>query len=80
VLADDLWDVVMVGFNLLNQSARHKVFARTLERNVGTLIMFAVRRALSRPERPRELLDERAARGKLVRSQSIRSASLVARE
>jgi len=67
-LADDLWDVVMVGFNLLNQSAREKVFPRTLERNVGTLIMFAVRRALSRPDRLRELLLDLAARGKVERS------------
>lgn len=67
-LADDLWDVVMVGFNLLNQSARDKVFPRTLERNVGTLIMFAVRRALSRPDRLRELLLDLSARGKVDRS------------
>jgi L-galactose dehydrogenase len=66
-LADDLWDVVMVGFNVLNQTARERVFARTLEKNVGTLIMFAVRRALSRPERLRELLLDLAARGKIAR-------------
>ncbi|WP_437669025.1 aldo/keto reductase [Sorangium sp. So ce131] len=64
-LRDDLWDVVMVGFNLLNQSARAKVFPLTRAKNVGTLIMFAVRRALSRPERLKELLDELAARGKV---------------
>jgi len=64
-LADDIWDVVMVGFNVLNQSARARVFKRTLERRVGTLVMFAVRRALSRPDRLRELLGELAARGKV---------------
>ena len=64
-LDDDLFDVVMVGFNLLNQSARELVFPRTRAQNVGTLIMFAVRRALSRPARLRELLDELAARGQL---------------
>lgn len=64
-LVDDLWDVVMVGFNLLNQSARETVFPRTIERDVGTLIMFAVRRALSRPDRLRELLQELAARKKI---------------
>jgi aryl-alcohol dehydrogenase-like predicted oxidoreductase len=67
-LTDDVWDVIMVGFNILNQSARHKVLARAIERDVGTLIMFAVRRALSRPERLRELLEELAARGKIARS------------
>jgi L-galactose dehydrogenase len=55
---DGHWDVVMVGFNLLNQSARKQVFPKTLTRKVGTLVMFAVRRALSQPERLRELWDE----------------------
>jgi aryl-alcohol dehydrogenase-like predicted oxidoreductase len=57
-LKDDLWDVVMVGFNFLNQSARERVFEATRARNVGTLIMFAVRRALSRHDRLQELLQE----------------------
>jgi len=60
-LRDDLFDVIMVGFNILNQSARESVFPRTLAQNVGTLIMFAVRRAFSRPDRLRELLQELAA-------------------
>jgi aryl-alcohol dehydrogenase-like predicted oxidoreductase len=41
-LADDHFDVVMEGFNLLNPSARVRVFPQTLEKDVGTLIMFAV--------------------------------------
>ncbi len=64
-LRDDLWDVVMVGHNLLNQSARTSVFPATRQKNVGTLIMFAVRRALSRPERLKELLADLAKRGKV---------------
>jgi aryl-alcohol dehydrogenase-like predicted oxidoreductase len=64
-LNDDVWDVVMVGFNLLNQSARARVFAATRARNVGTLIMFAVRRALSQPERLRQVLKELAELGQL---------------
>jgi L-galactose dehydrogenase len=67
-LADDLWDVVMVGFNVLNQSARESVFPLTIEQRVGTLIMFAVRRALSRPERLHELLGDLSARGKIERA------------
>jgi L-galactose dehydrogenase len=55
-LQDDCWDVIMVGFNLLNQSARERVLARTQAQNVGTLCMFAVRRALSQPEALRELV------------------------
>jgi aryl-alcohol dehydrogenase-like predicted oxidoreductase len=64
-LEDDFWDVVMVGFNILNQSARRSVFPRTRAKNVGTLVMFAVRRAFSRPERLRELLSELGRRGSL---------------
>ncbi len=64
-LEDDCWDVMMVGFNLLNQSARHRVFSKTLEKNIGTLIMFAVRRALSRKERLLETLRDLEDRGLL---------------
>jgi aryl-alcohol dehydrogenase-like predicted oxidoreductase len=46
-IEDSCWDVVMVGFNLLNQSARTKVLAQTRAKNIGVLGMFAVRRALS---------------------------------
>lgn len=57
-LHDDFWDVMMVGFNLLNQSARNLVFPKTMEKNIGVLIMFAVRRALSQPERLRQCIQE----------------------
>jgi L-galactose dehydrogenase len=50
-LKEDLWDVVMVGFNLLNPSARRTVFSTTRDKGVGVLNMFAVRRSLSQPER-----------------------------
>jgi aryl-alcohol dehydrogenase-like predicted oxidoreductase len=60
---DGYWDVVMVGFNLLNQSARNRVFPKTLKNNIGTLVMFAVRRALSQPERLQELWKELAQKG-----------------
>ena len=53
---DDCWDVVMVGFNLLNQSARERVLAKTIEKDIGVLIMFAVRRALSDPAALKEVL------------------------
>jgi aryl-alcohol dehydrogenase-like predicted oxidoreductase len=55
-LHDPWWDVVMVGFNLLNPSARRSVFPLTMKKGVGTLVMFAVRRALSRPAHLEELL------------------------
>jgi L-galactose dehydrogenase len=56
-LQDDVWDVMMVGFNLLNQSARDRVFRKTLEQDIGVLVMFAVRKALSRPERLQEIIE-----------------------
>lgn len=48
-LRDDIWDVMMVGFNLLNPGARATVFPLTQDKQIATLIMFAVRRALSNP-------------------------------
>lgn len=62
---DDVWDVMMVGFNILNQSARESVFARTIEKNIGVLIMFAVRRVLSQPEKLRETIQALIADGQL---------------
>ena len=46
-LDDEIFDVMMVGYNLMNPSAAKTVFPRTIEKNVGVLCMFAVRRALS---------------------------------
>jgi len=57
-LKDDVWDVMMVGFNILNQSARERVLVQAIEKNIGILIMFAVRLALSRPQRFKECIDE----------------------
>ena len=64
-LADDLWDVVMVGFNLLNQTARKRVFARAIALNVGIQIMFAVRKALAHPDHLRPFVDDLVQRGQL---------------
>lgn len=57
-LQDDIWDVMMVGFSILNPSARKRVFPLTQEKGIGTLGMFAVRRALSQPDALRELMEE----------------------
>jgi L-galactose dehydrogenase len=57
-LKDDYWDIIMVGFNILNQSARERVFPETMKKNIGTLIMFPVRLALSRPERLNQVINE----------------------
>jgi len=55
---EDNWDVVMVGFNILNQSARDRVLVETTRRGIGVLCMFAVRDALSRPEKLRETVGQ----------------------
>ncbi len=62
-VGDDYWDVVMVGFNILNQSARARVFAETIRRNIGVLCMFAVRDALSQPEKLRQVMAELVQQG-----------------
>lgn len=62
-LQEDLWDVVMVGFSLLNPSARRSVLPLTGQKRVGVLDMFAVRRALSQPARLKELCGELVQKG-----------------
>jgi aryl-alcohol dehydrogenase-like predicted oxidoreductase len=77
---DDPWEVVMLGFNLMNQGARKNLLPVTAKRGVGTLIMFAVRNVFSQPEAlertlrtlvdsgdlPSELLDEAPPLGFLI--------------
>lgn len=62
---DDIWEVFMVGFNFLNQSARDTVFTPSIEKNIGILIMFAVRRALSKPDYFRETIQKLIANGEI---------------
>ena len=66
-LKKNLWDVVMVGFSLLNPSARQTIFPLTQKAGVGVLDMFAVRRALSQPKRLKEMCAELVAKGALAR-------------
>jgi aryl-alcohol dehydrogenase-like predicted oxidoreductase len=62
------WDVVMVGFNLLNPSARRDVLKLTQAHRVGVQDMFAVRRALSNAEGLKEALDQIEKAGQLDRA------------
>ena len=64
-LAADHFDVIMVGFNLVNPSARERVFPLTRAQDVGTRIMFAVRRQLSDPAALRETAAGLIARGEV---------------
>ncbi len=65
-LEDAHWDVVMAGFNLVNPSARRRVFAKTAVQGAGTLVMFAVRRALSNPQALEALLEDLVEQGLLA--------------
>lgn len=66
-LQDDYWDVIMVGFNLINQSARERVLTATRAKNVGTLDMFAVRRALSHLDALKRLIADLKEQGRIDR-------------
>jgi L-galactose dehydrogenase len=62
---DDIWDVFMVGFNFLNQTARDSILLPSIEKNIGILIMFAVRRALSKPDYFREIIQRLITEGQI---------------
>lgn len=47
---DDFWDVVMISFNLFNQSARSEVFPFTIEKGIGIEIMASARSQFSQPD------------------------------
>jgi len=64
-LADPVWEVMMVGFNMLNQTARQRVLAQAIAQDIGVQIMFAVRAAFSRPERLAEIIQDLLDRGEL---------------
>ncbi len=64
-VADNYWDVLMVGFNILNQSAREHVFTKSIEKNIGIQIMFAVRKAFSQPDYLRECVAALIENGQL---------------
>ncbi|RYX83079.1 aldo/keto reductase [bacterium] len=65
VVPDDCWDVIMVGFNILNQSARERVLSHTQRQGVGVLDMFAVRQAFSQMEKLQQLLAELVEQGQI---------------
>jgi len=64
---DGLWDVVMLGFHMMHQNARTKVFPRTIANRVGALLMFVVRNIFSKPDRLNAELRELTAKRQLPR-------------
>jgi aryl-alcohol dehydrogenase-like predicted oxidoreductase len=65
VLPEDVFDVAMVGHNMLNQSARHHVFPACADGNIGVMNIYTSRRVFSDPERLREVVIELADRGSI---------------
>ncbi len=59
------WEVVMFAFNLMNQGARRDVFPKTLERRIGTLLMFVIRNIFSNPDVLKKTVADLIAEGKL---------------
>ncbi len=62
---DGRFDSVMIGYNLLHQTAERSVFAQAEADDVGLIVMVAVRRALANPQRLREVIVDLKARGLL---------------
>jgi aryl-alcohol dehydrogenase-like predicted oxidoreductase len=62
---DGVWDVAMVGFSMMHQNARERVFPLTRQHRVGTLLMFAVRNIFSQPDRLAATMRELAAAGEV---------------
>ena len=62
-LPADVFDVVMVGHNMLNQSASRSVFPACVDRNVGVMNIYTSRRVMSDSGRLREVVADLAVRG-----------------
>jgi aryl-alcohol dehydrogenase-like predicted oxidoreductase len=62
---DGVWDVVMLGFNMMHHNARSKVFPHTIANNIGTLLMFVVRNIFSQPGRLKATMQALVAAGKV---------------
>ena len=58
LLPADLADVVMVGHNLINQSAQRSLFPACRRQDVGVLNIFTVRRVFRSAERVGQVIDE----------------------
>ena len=77
-LHDGVWEVVMVGFSMLHQGARTRVFPLTQANGIGTPLMFAVRSIFADPPRVARELRALAEQGLVEKSlgeTTIRSAS-----
>jgi L-galactose dehydrogenase len=64
----DVWDVIMVGLNFINQTALAEVLPNARVRGIGTLCMYAVRWGLVDHRQAGLLIEEAVKRGEIDRS------------
>lgn len=64
-LKDDIWDVIMVGFNMINQTATRTILPMCIEKNVGTLCIYAVRSHLATLDSAKKLVTDAVAAGEV---------------
>ena len=64
---DDIFDVVMLAYHMMNQNARQSVFPQSQANGIGTLLMFVVRRIFSDPAYLREIMKRLAENGDISR-------------
>lgn len=64
-VGDDLIEVVMVAYNMMNQSAERTVFPTCREKDVGAMGIFTVRNAFSQPEALERTVRDLKAQGLL---------------
>jgi aryl-alcohol dehydrogenase-like predicted oxidoreductase len=62
---DEVWEVVMLAFNLMHHNARAKIFPHTMANGIGTFLMFVVRHIFSQPGRLEAKMRELAAAGQV---------------
>ena len=64
-IATEIFDVVMVGFQMFHQNAREFVFPMTIERNIGTMLAFVVRNIFANQDHLRTVVGRLVREGKL---------------
>ena len=62
---DGIWDVMMIGFSMLNQTPRVRLLPHIIKNNIGTLVMFVVRNIFSVPGRLQEEIKGKIEEGSL---------------
>jgi aryl-alcohol dehydrogenase-like predicted oxidoreductase len=63
----DIFDVVMLGFQIFHQNARSLLFPMTLQHKVGTMLMFVVRHVFADADHLRSTIRSLAEQGQIPR-------------